>query len=179
MELLQPLLDALKPIFLIVIFISLLAYGLSIWKSAAVSYPYRRIELLFSAAERSMLGVLDKAVGDKARVFGKVRLADVISVKKGLRKSAWHKAFNRINRKHLDFVVCDPDSLRILCAVELNDRSHKKSKRIKRDNLVVATCEAAGIPLLMIDANKGYNIDEIRGLIEPYFTATQAPSLVK
>jgi len=173
MELLQPLLDALKPIFLIVIFISLLAYGLSIWKSAAVSYPYRRIELLFSAAERSMLGVLDKAVGDKARVFGKVRLADVISVKKGLRKSAWHKAFNRINRKHLDFVVCDPDSLRILCAVELNDRSHKKSKRIKRDNLVVATCEAAGIPLLMIDANKGYNIDEIRGLIEPYFTPTQ------
>ena len=38
--------------------------------------PYDLQETLFSPAERSFLGVLDLAVGDQARVFAKVRVAD-------------------------------------------------------------------------------------------------------
>lgn len=41
--------------------------------------PYDLQEALFSPAERSFLGVLDLAVGDKARVFAKVRVADVLT----------------------------------------------------------------------------------------------------
>lgn len=36
----------------------------------SVGYPYQPTKTLFSAAERSFLGVLDQAVGSEHRVFG-------------------------------------------------------------------------------------------------------------
>ena len=75
---------------------------------------------LFSPAERSFLGVLDQAVGTDYRVFGKVRVADVASVKPGLGNSARQGALNRIAQKHFDFVVCGARDLNIVCAVELD-----------------------------------------------------------
>lgn len=42
------------------------------------AYPYRLIGPLFSVAERSFYGVLSLACSDKALVFGKVRIADII-----------------------------------------------------------------------------------------------------
>jgi uncharacterized protein with PIN domain len=35
-------------------------------------------------------------------------------------------AFNRINANHFDFVLCDKDELAVVCAIELNDKSHRK-----------------------------------------------------
>ena len=52
-------------------------------------YPYIRNRVLFSPAERSFLGVLQQAVGDQYRVFGKVRVADVVSVKSPASRSAY------------------------------------------------------------------------------------------
>jgi len=45
-------------------------------------FPYEKISVLYSPAERSLLGVIDLAVGQNYRVFGKVRVDDVASVKK-------------------------------------------------------------------------------------------------
>src|SRR5512138_3308684 len=81
--------------------------------------PYESASSLFSAAERSFLGVLDGAVGSEYRVFGKVRVADVAVIKTGLGNSARQGALNRIAAKHLDFIVCRADDLSIVCAVEL------------------------------------------------------------
>lgn len=39
---------------------------------------FRRRHKLFTAAERSFLGVLDQATAGRYRVFGKVRVADVL-----------------------------------------------------------------------------------------------------
>ena len=49
-----------------------------------VDYPYQKESTLFTAAERSFLGVLEQALQGQSRVFGKVRLIDVIKVKPGL-----------------------------------------------------------------------------------------------
>src|SRR5690349_3082483 len=78
----------------------------------------------FSPAERSFLGVLDQAIGAQYRVFGKVRVADVLSVIRNTDPAKRRSAFNRISAKHFDFIVCTPDDLRVLCAIELNDASH-------------------------------------------------------
>jgi hypothetical protein len=40
---------------------------------------YVRCDVLFTPAERSFLGVLEQALDGRHRVFGKVRLADIIS----------------------------------------------------------------------------------------------------
>lgn len=127
-----------------------------------ISYPYEPTKLLFSAAERSFLGVLDQAVGNDYRVLGKVRLADLAKVKPGLSKSARQGALNRISGKHLDFVVCKSSDLSIVCAVELNDRSHASQRAQARDNLVTQVCRAIELPLLAIPAKQAYSVDDLR-----------------
>ena len=58
--------------------------------------------------------------------------------------------FNKIKAKHTDFVLCDPDTLEILCGVELDDPSHDRPERIERDEFVDHVYEAAGIPLIHV-----------------------------
>jgi hypothetical protein len=76
-------------------------------------YPYIMNQILFSPAERSFLRVLEQAIGDEYRVFGKVRVADVVSVKSMSNRNVWQQAFNRISAKHFDFVLCRKDDLTI------------------------------------------------------------------
>ena len=114
----------------IVIVIVIVIVKLSPKKGAQqTEYPYRKLDVLFSPAERSFLGVLDQAVGENAQIFGKVRVADVIAPKKGISPSDWQKAFNKISGKHFDFLLCNKKDLSVLCAIELNDSSHNSKKR--------------------------------------------------
>lgn len=148
-------------------------------------YPYQKIEALFSPAERSFLGVLQQAAGDQAMVLGKVRVADVIKPTKGLSRGEWQKAFNKISAKHFDFILCDPANLKVLCAIELDDKSHLAAKRIKRDAFLQGACTAAGMPLLQVPAKASYVITDIQRLIAPYLkqqvptTAEKTPKLVE
>lgn len=48
---------------------------------------FRQRETLFTAAERSFLGVLDQALAGRYGVFCKVRIADAITPANGLDKS--------------------------------------------------------------------------------------------
>jgi very-short-patch-repair endonuclease len=134
-------------------------------KRELVEYPYQKADSLFSPAERSFLGVLERAVGDKCKVLGKVRLADVISPISGLSKSDRQKAFNRIGSKHVDFALCKKDDLSLVCAIELDDRSHKKSDRKSRDDFLENALNAASIPFIRFPARASYNVQEVRAEI--------------
>ncbi len=111
-------------IILIVLIIGLALFLLNGKAFVSGSYPYDKHNTLFSAAERSFYGVLNQAADGEAIVFGKVRVGDVLKTKKGLNASERQKAFNRISAKHFDFVLCKPDDLSIMAAVELDDSSH-------------------------------------------------------
>lgn len=128
---------------------------------ASDSYPYVLGAGLFSPAERSFLGVLDQAVGGDFRIFGKVRVADIVNVATGTPKSLWQRAFNRISAKHFDYVLCSPDSLKPVCVIELNDQSHAKDSRKGRDEFLEKVCEAAGMPLVFFPAKHSYTLTEI------------------
>jgi Protein of unknown function (DUF2726) len=128
-------------------------------------FPYNRNKVLFSPAERSFLGALEQAVAGEYRVFGKVRIADVASVKSNPNRASWQRAFNRISAKHFDFVLCKPDDLSIVCAVELDDQSHQQTKRKDRDHFVVGLCNAIGLPLLQIPAQRAYSVPELRSTV--------------
>jgi hypothetical protein len=130
--------------------------------AGTVGFPYQPVKALFSPAERSFLGVLDQAVGSDYRVFGKVRIADTASVKSGLGNSARQGALNRIAAKHFDFVVCRASDLSIVCAVELNDKSHAGQRTQARDELVRNVCKAIGLPLLAVPAKQSYSLQEVR-----------------
>ena len=130
-------------------------------KGRSTLFPYRKVAL-FSPAERSFLGVLEQAVGAHYKIFGKVRIADVIETNRGLSGSHRQSAFNRISAKHFDFLLCDKQDLSVVCAIELDDRSHTKSSRQQRDAFVTELCRSVDLPLLRVRASKSYSLSELR-----------------
>lgn len=133
----------------------------------STEFSYEKIDVLFSPAERSFLGVLAQAAEGRGIVFGKVRVADVLRPVKGLSRSRWQAAFNRISAKHFDYVVCAPDTLEVMLVVELDDKSHAKSKRVDRDRLLESVCSSAQLPLHRFRVAASYNIVDVRNTLFP------------
>jgi hypothetical protein len=165
-------------IILLVVIIVVLA-SVAIWlkspRAATAEFPYTKNAALFSPAERSFLGVLEQAVGEHYRVFGKVRVADVASVRPISDRSAWKRAFNRISAKHFDFVLCTRDDLSVAAAVELDDKSHQQRKRQARDGFLVSLCEAISLPLIQVPARRGYSVGELRAQVLSALGIAQGP----
>lgn len=128
----------------------------------ASGLPYQQQKTLLSPAERSFFTALTQAVADDGIVFSKVRVADVLTPKKGLDRSNWQKAFNAVAHKHFDFVICKPTDMTILACVELDDASHDSKKRKTRDDFLNSACESAGLPLMRVRAARGYVVQDIR-----------------
>lgn len=66
---------------------------------------------LFSPAERSFLEELEQAVGIQFRVIAKVCLGDLVQPAKKLSGGQKTHVLNSINRKHVDFVLRQLESL--------------------------------------------------------------------
>lgn len=162
-------------LWLIVGIILFIVFFLVIAKNQASSgsMPYQLRGPLFTPAERSFLGVLNSVLTEDVHIMGKVRVADILTPAKGMSRSNWQKAFNKISAKHFDFVVCNKEDFSILCVIELNDKSHSKQQRRNRDAFLDKACEAASLPLIQIKAQAGYSIDDIKNQLASYI-----PSMV-
>lgn len=155
----------------IVLFVFLVVAALLKSKGAStadISYESERV--LFTPAERSFLGVLEQVIGSEYRIFGKVRLADIIRPPKGLSKSRQTTALNKVNRKHVDFLICRQSDLSIVGAVELDDKSHRQSDREDRDGFVDKALSSAGIPIVHFPAKAGYQLAEVQAKLASLIT---------
>jgi len=123
---------------------------------------YKLRKQFLTPAERSFYGVLEQAVSEDFRVHTKVRVADVLLPDAKGDRSKWQRAFNKISSKHFDYVLCDPDTLEVKAAIELNDKSHSKRKTKSRDEFLSAACSGAGLKLLSFDTKAKYSIAEVR-----------------
>jgi hypothetical protein len=95
--------------------------------------PFRLRDDFLSAAEISFYHILLSAVGDRLTVCPKVNLSDIFFVSHPDRNQA---AWNRISRKHIDFLLCDRRSMRPRIGIELDDSSHAREDRQVRDAFV-------------------------------------------
>jgi hypothetical protein len=129
-------------------------------RMAPAKLPYQRRASLLTPAERKFYRVLQGAVLGDWPIFAMVRLADLIQVKAQTRN--FRKWFNPIVAKHIDFVLCDPETLEPRLAIELDDATHDTPKRIERDQLVNAALAAAGLPLLRVRVAGSYDLAELR-----------------
>ncbi|MGH7131214.1 MAG: DUF2726 domain-containing protein [Phycisphaerales bacterium] len=117
--------------------------------------PYRIGDGVLTPGERAFFPALRRAMPlltttmakpQLPLLLAKVRLADVIEVdtaKTGGNRSAATTARNSIDRKHVDFLLCDPAMTKPVLIVELDDPTHGRSDRKKRDEDVDAFCAAA------------------------------------
>lgn len=150
----------------IVIVVALIFLALLFLKSQPTQPrgEYTRGEFL-SQAEKTFLKALDAAIGSKYRVFAKVRVADIISPSAG-DKSSWQTRFNKINAKHVDFLLCGLTDGVPFCAIELDDRTHSASSRVERDNFLNHALQSAGIPIARFQASRTYASVEIEANID-------------
>jgi hypothetical protein len=123
------------------------------------AWPYSARGELLSRGVRAFDRALREAVGDRFGVAVKVRLADVI----GCNRGTWRLGYGRIiAQRHLDFVLFDPATTRVLFAVELDDRTHGRDGRRVRDAILDRALAAAGVPLLRVRAAAAYERAAIR-----------------
>lgn len=126
--------------------------------------PYLARGQLVTKPELRFYKSLAKAVQDDFEIFAMVRIADLLRVEKGHKNR--RKWLNKILAKHIDFVLCDPGSLKPLVCIELDDPSHERPDRVERDIFVNQAFAAAGLPLLRIPTEPSYRAREIRELVD-------------
>lgn len=128
-------------------------------------YPYERAGPLLTPAEHNFYSVLERVVPSGYLVTFKVRIGDVLKVRKGLDKKRAFAIRSKVQQKHFDFVICRKDDMNVSCCIELNDASHNKRDRVKRDVFVRAACSAAGVTLLEVKNHRSYVVDDIRAMV--------------
>lgn len=132
--------------------------------------PYRLKDQFLTDAELRFYRALKSAVGRQAVICPQVRLADIVYVSRPY-EDEW-SAFNQISRKHVDFLLCEPRTMQPLCAIELDDASHERADRRKRDKLVNSVFHAAGLPLLRIRVHARYDTASLGRWVQPYLNST-------
>lgn len=115
---------------------------------------YRLREDFLTPTESVFFVVLREVVADRWLIMSKVRLADLVHAPSG---PEWQAAWNKISRKHVDFVLCDPATIRPLVVLELDDRSHRRPDRIERDAFVDRVFADAALPILHIPVRRNYD----------------------
>lgn len=125
--------------------------------------PYERRGMLLSPAEINFLRSLQLAAREDWLIFSMVRLADIIKVRPRTRKfQSWN---SRIQGKHLDFVLCDLETLDVKLAIELEDTSQQAGNG-QRDRFVNTALAAAGVPLLRVRLQEKYETALLRKDLE-------------
>ena len=99
--------------------------------------------------ERRFYGDLVQGLaGTPLQVMAQVRLADVVQTAGGLSRADALSLFRQISQWHCDFVVIDARTFAVKAIVELDDRTHLRPERQRRDALFNVIVGQAGIPLL-------------------------------
>src|SRR5262252_5298926 len=84
-------------------------------------FPYALRDDFLSPAELSFCQVLRTVVADRLLICPKVALADLFFANTGDHRQ--NRIFlNRIDRKHVDFLLCQPKTLRPVVGIELDDK---------------------------------------------------------
>jgi len=130
--------------------------------------PYRVRDDFLSTTELSFYRVLNTVIGGRATIFTKVGLGDVFYV---ARPNENHNYRNRIAQKHVDFFVCDIQTLKPLFAVELDDASHQRADRQERDAFIDQVFQTANLPLVHVAAQREYSVHDLAAKFEAYLPA--------
>jgi very-short-patch-repair endonuclease len=145
----------------LVVLIATLLFGLL--TKAFTRWPYCKTDHLLTPAERSFFGVLGQAIDSDLYIFAKVRLSDLLWLPQGTRNRQSH--LNRIQSKHVDFVLCDSATTAPRLLIELDDSSHQRARRRSRDAFLDEAVRRAGLPILRVPAKRSYAPAELRQLI--------------
>lgn len=126
--------------------------------------PYVLNKSILTDAELTFYKALVPHIYDTNIILAKVSLKDIFHIGKGVGKE-YMVYFNKISRKHVDFLICDKHTLAPLYAIELDDSSHMKKSRQDRDIFVDGLYAHAGLKLIHIKTKYEYTTQDFSALL--------------
>ncbi len=129
-------------------------------------YAYRKKQYIMTKSEHNLLRVLEQIFDHRYAIYPQAHLDTFLDHQ--IAGQDWRAALSTIQRKSVDFLVCDATYGTPVVAIELDDASHNQPSRMERDEKVEAICRQARMPLVRIRWRSAYNVDEIRHNIEQY-----------
>ncbi|PKN02688.1 hypothetical protein CVU76_01460 [Candidatus Dojkabacteria bacterium HGW-Dojkabacteria-1] len=149
----------LIPIFALLSVVSSLIKKKNRYKTKKI-YQYTRKKYLLTKAESDLFKTLNQLLDNRYYIFPQIHLDSILDNK--VIGQDWKGALSHIQRKSIDYVICDKVYLSPLLAIELDDISHSRNDRRDRDNLVERIFQEANMPLLRIQSTDVNNIGKIR-----------------
>jgi hypothetical protein len=125
----------------------------------AASQPYAPKPLL-TANELSFYHQLRRACPEHV-VLPQIGMGAIIRVKTAEDRPQAMSARNRFSSKLVDFVICEPSSMEVVCLVELDDRTHDADRDAKRD----AITKAAGYATLRFRSRSKPDVTALRAAV--------------
>ena len=117
-------------------------------------YPYSARRTLLTKTELSFYKHLRDICAHSFPDIGiamQVRLGDIITCS----EADWHKGYGpKISAKHIDFVLFNLHTTEVCLCIELDDSSHEKADRKRRDVFINNALKAAGVPLFRVPIKK-------------------------
>lgn len=128
--------------------------------NAKADSPYRLRERLLSAPEAALFRLLQKMAGDRYVVCPKVALTDIFTI---IRPNENVHFYNKIFRKHVDFLLCDPNTFQPAFAVELVKPIAKTETRAN-DQFMADLFLSEGVPLVHVPLGESYEVADLVNL---------------
>ena len=124
--------------------------------------PYRLRENFLSTPELALFRVLLNMTGRHYVVCPKVALNDIFYI---VRPNENVHFFNKFFRKHVDFLLCEPEMLRPAIGVELIKPVGRNEKR-EADQFMQDLFLSARLPLVHISSSDRYTVNEVEELLK-------------
>lgn len=128
--------------------------------------PYRLRERFLTTPEVALYRALRLMAGDRYVIFAKVALNDIFFI---VRPNENVHYFNKLFRKHVDFLLCHPKTLRPQIGVELVRPIPVGGTRTT-DQFMEDLFLTAGLPLVQIPSNDRYDVAQIVPLFQAAVT---------
>ena len=136
-------------------------------ESPHLQLPYQRKPFL-TPAEIAYYKVLRMIFADRYLIFAQVRVIDLCDV---LDRPFNQGAVNRIDRRHVDFVLCHPRTFKPMAAIELDDRTHDHPDRRQKDAFLDEVFRSIGMKLVRQRVRLTYSVDEVTMKVEAALAA--------
>ena len=124
--------------------------------------PYRLRESFMSTPELALLRALQDMIGRHYVICPKVSLNDIFYI---VRPNENVHFFNKIFRKHVDFLLCDPNTLKPAIGVELVKPVSRNETR-DADQFMNDLFLSAGLPLVHVLSSDRYVQSDLTELFQ-------------
>ena len=135
--------------FVILLFIDLVTRKLFTNKESAEikksTYRYFAKNTIMTERENKFFQQLNEILGNKWFVIPQVHLSALLNHK--VKGQNWKAAFRHINGKSVDYVLLSKETMKPICAIELDDSTHNYKNRVERDAEVERIFAEAKLPL--------------------------------